>query len=228
MSAEPTPDESTDPQELRQPYVEWIDSSLKDVYDLVYAKRWWYRLGEIVDANPDLPNEDNFYAVLGDWYAHYLAIGIRRHADRSGDSKSMRRLLEEIRDRPLLTITEAELDSAFDEDVPGASAEEIAERLGDDWPRVHLERLITSSDPIRRYVNKHVAHITRVESPATFAELHAALDALVEAALAAEYALTGKGIRRETFENAKEQFDWARVLRTTWVTDEVWAAMKQR
>jgi hypothetical protein len=209
----------------RESCTNWI-TRIAAVYDLVYARRWWFRLGDIVDHNPALPDEDNLYTVLGDWYARYVAVGVRRHVDASTDADSLLRLLNTLAEYPELTLSAQELARLYPPGMAGVAPSDLLSRLGPDWPAAYIERLVRVADPIRRYVNKHVAHLTRVESPATYKDLHDALDAVIDGTLAAQFALTGSAPRRESWETAAEQFDWAKTLRVVWVTPDVWAHVR--
>lgn len=88
--------------------------------------------------------------------------------------------------------------------------------------RMRSSRSWSAAEPAKAYVDKHVAHLDRVESPATYADLHVALDVIVDALLTVKFALAGSGPTTESFNKAAEQFDWARVFRTAWITDTTW------
>lgn len=200
----------------------WYQHAADDIYDLVYARRWWFRLGDVIEHNDDLPKEDNFYAVLGDWYAKYLSVGIRRHVDRDRRTYSLRRLLEQIAREPDLVLSPVEYRDRYPDFMRHVAEPDPQERLPDGWADALVKELVAAAEPAKAYVDKHVAHLDRVESPATYAELHGALDVIVEALLSVKFALTGSAPTAESFNQAAEQFDWARVFRTAWITDTTW------
>lgn len=213
-------------EERVQECVRWLDIIRDDIYDLTYARRWWTRIGRIVEANNELPGEDNFYGVLGQWYASFLAAGIRRHVDNDVRSVSLRRLLERLCATPYLACNASALEAIYPEFMAGQAGSDHPEQTQTGWAGPCLSYLLTSAEPIRRYVNKHVAHLGAVQSDATYRELHEALNATIDVMLVASVCLTGSAPSRGSFEKAAEQFDWARPLRVQWVTEDVWGAIR--
>lgn len=214
-----------DLEDRRRSCIEWYERSQADIYDLVYARRWWFRLGEVIESNDDLPNEDYFYAVLGDWYAKYLSVGIRRHVDSDRRTLSLTRLLQRLVEEPDLILNLDELRGRYPSFMRDLAEVEHEDSLPSGWAESLIKKLRVAAEPAKAYVNKHVAHLDRVESPATYRDLHAALDVLVEAMLVVKFALTGSAPTTESFCRATEQFDWARALRVPWVTDANWASV---
>lgn len=135
----------------------WYQRAEADVYDLTYARRWWFRLGDVIEYNDALPKEDNFYAVLGDWYAKYLAVGIRRHVDRDRRTYSLRRLIERLGREPDLVLTPLELRDRYPDFMREVADVDRGERLPNGWSNALVKELVVAAEPAKAYVDKHVA-----------------------------------------------------------------------
>ncbi len=173
----------------------------------------------IRDALPD----------VSDRYVGYKAgeviesIGEHLADAANADARSIvLEILERLRDEPDLVLSPGEHRDKYPDFMRDVAEPDRQERLRDGWADALINELVAAAEPAKTYVDKHVAHLDRVESPATYADLHRALDAIVEALLTVKFALTGSAPTVDSFNRAAEQFDWARVFRTAWITDTTW------
>jgi hypothetical protein len=158
---------------------------MRDLASLRANQQRWRDYTAMVEANPLIQTPASFHGWLGDLYSTTQAVGIRRRADHDGRSVSLARLLFRMAEHPKVLSRDRfvrerlaewreEADGWFD-DVVGRG-----DSLDPAVPRRELQTLKQKVDPIRRYVNKRLAHLDqhRFQAFPTFADLDATLDHL--------------------------------------------------
>jgi hypothetical protein len=209
-------------------WTKWIEGDVtNEVIQVNHHRQIYERIGEIVREHGDLP-ESAFWEYLGSTYAVSQAVAIRRLVDTHRDTVSLRNLIAEIADDASrltrdfwvgLWDTTDPIDVMFAErqwsDHYGG---EVGDHLDSAIPARDLERLTTSTDPVKEYVEKHVCHIDRrrPEPTLTFNDLHDA--SVVVGELFKKYAslLTAKGWALLA---PVIQHDWEAVFREPWIRE---------
>jgi hypothetical protein len=82
----------------------WLHESEEDLITVAWNRAIYRTLGEIGDANPDIP-ESVFFEFLGEAYATSQTVAIRRQADLDRHSVSFARLLQVISRRNPTPLT---------------------------------------------------------------------------------------------------------------------------
>jgi hypothetical protein len=213
-------------------WTRWIEGDVtNEVIRVNHHRQIHDRINEI-RAGGDLP-DSAFWEYLDSTYAVSQAVAIRRLVDRHRGTASLRNLIAEIADdaagsgRPRLTRafwvglwdTTDPIDVAFAEQQWNDNyGGEVGDHLDPAIPARDLERLTTSTDPVKEYVEKHVCHIDRrrPEPTLTFNDLHDA--SVVVGELFKKYAslLTAKGWALLA---PVIQHDWEAVFREPWIRE---------
>ncbi len=164
----------------------WLRESEDDLITVAWNRAIYRQLGEIGEANPDIP-ESAFFEFLGEAYATSQTVAIRRQADLDRNSVSFARLLEVIGRRNPTPLTRDRYLAHFNDDHAREWGEEhwsarwagqVGHNIDPAIVASDLANLLAAVDPIRVYVNRHVAHRDRRRSaPPTFADVDRAIDA---------------------------------------------------
>jgi hypothetical protein len=203
----------------------WLRESEEDLITVAWNRAIYRQLGEIGDANPNIP-ESAFFEFLGEAYATSQTVAIRRQADLDHRSMSFARLLEVIRRRNPSPFTRERYLAHFEDDHAREWGEdrwatrwagEVGDHVDPAVVASDLADLLAAVEPIRVYVNQHVAHRDRLRSaPATFADVDRAIDAFE--ALVGPYGdlIRGAGL---TQLEPTPQYDWQAPFRVPWIRD---------
>lgn len=197
----------------------WLHLITGEVCELVYGRHVWFGLGEIIEANADLPKEHDLYGTLGYWYANSMAVGVRRHVEIRDDAVSLARLLREIIESQQV-VAEARRRNQWGGNA-ATELEPFDEGTPSGWADDHLARITNSGKPIYAYVNTTVAHLTTSRRDATFAVLHEAVDVLLDALVAVRYVILGDRRDRDRWLKTMETWAWVGPLSVQWVTEDI-------
>lgn len=221
--------------------VAWRETTARihsEAEQLLYDRKLMNDVREMVIAEPRLSGSGHpFLHRLRAWYTNSTIMTIRRQSDRPDqDSHSLRSMLDEMTANSTL-LTRGRLIALYQSERRTAEAllrhpnflDSFADwkfvRAGaaaDDYidPAVFqadVRRLIAVSHTVRRYANKHLAHLAKrgAEGSAalTFAEIDAAIDAFEEVAIRYIALLTGYCYTELT---ATDQFDSRSIFRFAW------------
>lgn len=143
---------------------EWMEDIWSDLTRLQASKNIWQGYTAIVQANPAIQSPGSFHSWVADSYGKMQAVAVRRQADTSPDVRTLGRLLKRIAGWPEVMSRERFLIAQ------GPDLRSHAERWFDELVgpgRDHIDRAAVQQDlvelkaraePIKRYVNKRVAH----------------------------------------------------------------------
>jgi hypothetical protein len=231
MAVEETPESVSSAQvegeqdALHARWVEWLEPIDGDITSLWTNRFIWNTVRDVVQGNPAIP-ASHFFDAYGDWYARAQAVGIRRQADARQDVLTLAVLIGDIAEHPDV-LTRARFQSHYPQDwLPQATAsrdfDTLAGEGADYFPaevaRADLEQLGETATPIRRYVNKVIAHYAQ-KQPAelpTYDDLNAAIDLLGE--LLRKYTLLLQAADRAEI-TPVFQYDWLAPFRLTWIPE---------
>ena len=187
---------SNDEDALYEKWLRWFEQISAETHTLFLYRDYWRGLGEMTQANDDIPPSTIFDA-LGVWYGATQATSIRRQLDRDPRSISFRNLLADLSDHPEVMTRERHVGLWQDDDPREwaikawqreghANYDRFAENGNDaiDPARTNadLDRLDAIGQPVVVFVNKAVAHTDEeaLGSTSTYAELNAVIDELGE------------------------------------------------
>jgi len=187
----------------------------------------WRTTWEIVESNPDFPQQPYLFTVYTEHYLTAQAIAIRRQVDSTEKHHQtacrLLRLLETgaaeltrewfvslFRDAEMMWMGNNTFNHFADsEHAPTVSAQWLASRRKD------LEDIAT---PVRQFVNKRVAHLDhRPVAIARVSDLDAAMDLLREVVMELHLLLRATDLLDP---EPTVQFDWTRDLRVPWLQTE--------
>lgn len=207
----------------------WLTRIDTDLTQLALA-RWTFRTLSAMTQTADLPPSFAF-EVLSDWYVRAQATGVRRQTEIHPDAASLATLLDRMathpevmtRDRYLSLAPNDEylrmLDDRHFDRVAGAGSNLIPPER----PREAIERLQVAALPVKRYVDRIVAHQDRREtSLPTYEDLDTALDTIEHEFRTWNGWLTGTD---RIFMVPVPQYDWLAPFRVAWLRSDNEAAL---
>jgi hypothetical protein len=214
--------------EIHARWIRWLGKPQSggiwdDIIPMLASRQIWERYMEIVQANPAIQSPANFHQWVRVNYVVAQALAIRRQVDRDKRTVSLRRLMDEIIDRPEVVSRERYL-SLYEEAGLGDIGAKDWERLvgsRDYLDPAEVEQdvadLVAASGPIRELVNKQIAHRDQqaLRSDVTFNQLHTVIDMLAE--------LYVKYVRllSATSTSMKVAMDaWDEIFRHPWIEPE--------
>lgn len=206
---------------------EW-DGMLGEIEDDLITVAWnrqIYRgISEIVAANHDIP-ESGFFEFFGEAYAASQSVAIRRQLDADRRAESFGRLLRQIARQPSVLTRDHYL-GHYHDDHARLWGEQIWDtrwggtvgtHVDSDIVEGDLESLRSAAEPIKHYVDQHIAHRDRRRSePPTFADLDHAIDAFEPLVGAYGDLIRGAGLGRL---EPTPQYDWLAPFRIAWIRD---------
>lgn len=180
------------------------------------------RKGEQKNLNPG-----DFFDWMCHNYIGSITISVRSFIDHTKNSRSLWRMLYEILENPGVISRESHArmyaSSPFGIDF---GRQCFNNALGGDFRflpqraiRSDIRKLEITSERIRRFANKRVAHRTKrseLRRLPKFHELDLAIDNLDKTLCKYNFLLTGQG--EQTF-HATRQYDWREVLRAPWIPE---------
>jgi hypothetical protein len=190
----------------------------------VAKEAWSPRSGDLPCKNPDIP-PSVFFEFLGEGYATAQAVAIRRQAEYNPQGVSFGTLLREIARDPERLTRERYIAHQDDDHAREWAAGEWEKRFGGEVGE-HLDPKIVEADlatleeaaePIKAYVDQHVAHRDSQRSdPPTFGDLDHAIETFEK--LVGKYGnlIRGSGLSRL---EPTPQEDWTAVFRVPWIKD---------
>lgn len=212
--------------ELYEKWLRWLDRIDNEVTQLALDRFVYERLGEITHE-AKLPASYVFEAFQN-WYVRSQTTGVRRQCEVHPDAASLATLLDQIRRHPnVLTRSRyvgfypaeahwSEYANAAFNRLAGAGAETIpTDRVDAD-----VERLADAARPVKRYVDRIVAHWDQrglAEFAPTFGELNAAIDVIGDVFADWHQWLTARS-RAEMV--PVFQYDWEAPFRKAWSPEE--------
>ena len=167
-------------------WVEWLHGITDETFTLFHHRHLWGELAEI-SRNAALPPSAIFDA-FGTWYGASQAVAVRRQLDGDRRSVSFVRLLTNISEHPRILSRERHCalwspeihwqqraHANFDR-IAGVGAKAIAAEL----LHVDIEALKHDCKPVKKYVDKVVAHTDeeRLQNLLTYRELNDAAGTL--------------------------------------------------
>jgi hypothetical protein len=81
-------------------WIKWLKVIRDEVVYLLINRNIFWEVNEIIKNNKDIQKPSQFYNFLGDTYASYALMGIRRQVKIDSQSISLVRLLKEIIKNP--------------------------------------------------------------------------------------------------------------------------------
>jgi hypothetical protein len=210
-------------------WLRWLREAEDDLIGVAWNRAIYNGLGEIGDANPDIPPSP-FFEFLGEAYATTQAVAVRRQAEYNRQGSSFGTLLHEIKDDSGRLTRERYIALHDDEDAQAWATENWEKRFGGTVDE-HLDRKIVEQDiaelaaavePIKTYVDKHVAHRDNQRSdPPTFGDLNNAVDTFEK--LVSKYGNLLRGAGLIQLEPTPQE-DWTAVFRVPWIKEPRGAA----
>jgi hypothetical protein len=192
---------------------------------MLVLRQIWTAFAVIHDRAPKEARRVGLFSwwVRGN-YGRSMGSAIRRQVDVREDVVSLGRLIDRIWRYPTVLSRERyrslhknlgnEADEWFDELAPGSDS-----FINPEVPADDLETLRSSTEGVRRWVNKAVAHADAKEydSP-NITELHSSLDVVFDLFNKYEQLLFSASVGRYVLMPA----GWAKVFRVPWIPDEQW------
>lgn len=177
-----------------------------------------------MEGNPAAQNPGHFFDTMAGWYTVNQSVGIRRQLDQGDDVATLARLLASIQKHPAVMSRERYI-AHHGKNLPPnhIDHEEFDRFAGAGGPHVDpkiveadLVELAAVAGPVKKYVNKHLAHFDDKHPgvTATYGDLDASLDRL-EALLEKYLQL----FRCECHLSIVPtfQYDWQSVFRVPWL-----------
>ncbi len=182
-----------------------LDRVTAEISELWLDRFFWRSFRNMAQSVP-VAHDSFILAWIGQQYYRRAAIAIRSMVDVHPDSDSLINLRADIRDHGSEMTCPG---SCADLRAPGVQTADPAKVQAD------VDRLTTAAYGVRRYVNRHLAHIARepkVPLP-QITEVDDAVQLLGE--LARKYTLLIRDTDLEV--EPKVLFDWTKALREPWV-----------
>lgn len=150
-------------------WVTWITAQgpiHREVYRIAFRQQMWDPFAEIVEANPSVVRSGLLLEWVRDDFARSQAAAVRSQADLRRDVASLGGLLDHMARFPrALTKTRYIEDRRGSEDLAENAWLEIAAQgcdyLDPGAPAGDLEDLIINTEPVKSWVNRSVAHLSK-------------------------------------------------------------------
>jgi len=218
--------EPTTPHSRDETWCLWLDTIDGDITSMYANREAWMTVMKIVGEHPAMP-PSHFFDLMAQNYATTQAVAVRRQADTSPTVISLGRLLSEIVEHPEILSRQRHV-ALYRADLQWVGHKEFNTFAGAEMDHVDagavqadIDLLRDSSEAIRKYVNKHIAH--HEESPPltfvtpTFSDLDQAIDTL--GSLVSRYTLMLMAVGR-TVMAPVPQYDWLAPFKIPWLPDE--------
>jgi len=212
------------PDSRVQKWQRWLEDSIRNEVLSLHWHRLIYReVGEIVEANPDLP-PSTFFTFVGQTYLATQAVTVRRQAETKPQVISLGRLMKEMASDSG-RLTRRLYVSMYDEhirDLADPDFDRLAGAGADHVPASRIEADLTALRQVTRtisdWVDRHVAHVdqTPLQSFPTFNDLNVAIDAIGAAFNKCSGIL--KASSWATLEPVA-QHNWLAVFHVPWVSE---------
>jgi hypothetical protein len=196
-----------------------LDRVYAEVRSLRVNQHVCWEVQKIIRNNPNLRKPSTFYGWMGNLYAAAMSAAVRRLVDRRKDTVSFVRLLENVKAKPSCVSRKAYKKRCTNPNLPLKYLDKDYDGLiGPVMPHPdpvkiadEIRKLKERTEPLRRFVNEHVAHnaIQQSKSLPTFQELDDAIDMLE--ALAKRYLHLFRGAVL-TLALPTWQYDWKAIF----------------
>lgn len=214
----------TDHAKLRQRWRRWLPGLRQDLTHLLGKREIFWELQEVAKENQSILNPGSFFEWMCQNYVVTASVGIRSFTDQHPKSPSLWRMLYEILENPgaidrqahvrmYVAAPGAEYGHLTFDNMVGYGRSSLPRRA----VRSDLRRLEDTSERVRRFVNKRVAHRNlpgKIRRLPKFNELDAALDVLDQLLCKYNLLLTAQGADSM---HATRQYNWRSVLWEPWI-----------
>jgi hypothetical protein len=205
---------------------EWkkeFDEITNDLIDIVENQFIFHRIGEIIQTNPKINQDNLFWDHLRANYSAAMVVGITRQIDEDRRVISFMRLLKDI-ERNVTVITKTWFADQYQKNLSRQIGEahfaknfSSGEALDPAIVKKDIDDLATITTGIEKYRHTRIAH--KIKDPTlrtslTFKELDDAIDHLAK--LITKYQLL---LNQAGMPNLMPviQYDWEAILRTPWI-----------
>ncbi len=209
---------------LRLRWKRWLPGMRRDLTSLLASQEIFWDLQEVAKQNPKVLLPGDFFDWMCSNYVATVSIGIRSFTDQSNGSHSLWRMLYEILENPgiidravhvrmYVPAPGAEYGHSTFDNVVGPGRAFLSQQA----IRTDLRRIEDSSERVRRFVNKRIAHRNspgKIRRLPRFNEIDAALRTLDEILCKYNLLLTAQGMASL---RAAFQHDWRHVLWEPWI-----------
>jgi hypothetical protein len=213
----------------------WLEVIQGEIYELLMLRYVFGETQKIIKANPKIQIDGYFYEWLAIAYSKTASVGVRRQLDCDSSVITLGRLLSEIQQSPTL-LTLERFEGMY---THGQSNRTKKQRMLYELQRrqaqkdfkqfsgklmKHVNPALVCKDlillslvvePIRKYVNKRVAHRDRKQfsSIPTFPDLDKAIDSMFNTFK--KYMLLLKAVQYDI--TIQPQWDWKDIFKTAWI-----------
>lgn len=209
----------------RNAYVRWrrrFKGVMTQITDIAHNRRLYLQIRDVIDANPAIQVPSAFYDWMRIAYIVDQTLAIRRLVDFDKRTVSFVNLMQEIADHPEV-ITRTRFVHPYAQWMRDAGHRDFerfarpgAARITPAIIQKHRRDLIVAQRPIRRFVNRHVAH--RSQHPMrrlpTYAQLDTCIDLLERLAKTYTLLLEQAALAQVV---PVIQYDWLAPFRVPWL-----------
>lgn len=208
----------------------WLDRIRDDLHDIHGNQAAFNEINSML-TNPAIPGSAIIDYIAGN-YARSQAVAVRRQTDVGGRSITLGRLLTELKATDLITrewvvgqfpwgmqgFGDRQFDAWAYLDPEHPAADEPGDALSPGVVERDIQRLAHTANPIRRYVDTHLAHADAkpTKDIPTFADLADAINVVGDVFNRYHTLLTGTSILQLA---PVPQYDWLAPFRVPWLTD---------
>lgn len=206
-----------------QQWKDEFDEITDDLIDIVENQFIFHRIGEIIQANPKINQDNFFWDHLRANYSAAMVAGIVRQVDENRHVISFMRLLKDI-ERNACVITKTWFADQYEATLPRQIGErDFANNFGSGETldltiiKKDIADLATITAGIEKYRHTRIAH--KAKNPAmrtslTFQDIDDAVDHLVKLITKYQLLLDQAGMPDLM---PVVQYDWEAILRTSWI-----------
>jgi hypothetical protein len=201
-----------------------LDIVTKHVGQLVMDRTIWRSTRDILKSNPATSEPPFFFHWATQNYYVTQTVGVRRQMDsRETHQQTMCRLLRALKNGSASLTREWFVDMYRDDPMMKAIghadfdtfAGSDGHSVPPEWFDARHDRLAATIRPIRKYVNRRIAHVDNREvTVPAIAELDAAIDSLNDATVQLSLLLNASGL---VGAEPIIQFDWTKGLDVAWL-----------
>jgi hypothetical protein len=194
-----------------------------DLIDIIENQFIFHRVGEIIQANSKINQDNFFWDHLRANYSAAMVVGIVRQIDEKRQVISFMRLLKDI-ERNASVITRTWFADQYQLYLPRQIGEvQFAENFGSRETldptiiKKDIDDLATITADIEKYRHTRIAHKTKdpaLRTSLTFQELDDAIDHLAKLITKYQLLLNQAGMPNLM---PVVQYDWEAILRTPWI-----------
>lgn len=194
-----------------------------DLIDIVENQHIFHRIGEIIQVNPKINQDNFFWDHLRANYSAAVVAAIARQVDEDKDVISFVRLLRDI-ERNHAFITKSWFADQYALTLPRQIGERdfmanfgAGKMLDPELVKRDIQELSAITDSIEKYRHTRIAHKTKdptLRTTLTFTELDVAIDHLSKLITKYQLLLNQAGMPNLM---PVVQYDWEAILRVPWI-----------